>query len=182
MNKERINEGLYSSASDEWSTPQAVIDALSEEFEFVLDVCATDENAKADTCYTRDDDGLEQNWQDDVEALAYDVRPREAADRFAIWMNPPYGTAIGKWVKKAADEAEAGSYPVVCLLPARTDTAWFHKYVMQAAEIRFIKGRLRFGGSTNSAPFPSMVVVFQPSVSFKPQDVPVISILEVKGR
>lgn len=132
---------MFSSKTDMWETPQDLFDKLNEEFHFSLDVCAIPENAKCYNFYTPEADGLSQPW--------YGV----------VWCNPPYGREIGKWVKKAHDEATRGT-TVVMLLPARTDTKWFHDYIYEKQEIRFIKGRLKFGGSKNSAPFPSMVVIF----------------------
>lgn len=134
-----ITRGLFSSATDMWETPQNFFDELDKEFHFSCDVCATRENAKCAKFYTPEQDGLKQTWGG------------------VCWMNPPYGREIGKWVKKASES----NATVVCLLPARTDTRWFHDYIYGKAEIRFVRGRLKFGGSKNSAPFPSMVVVFR---------------------
>jgi site-specific DNA-methyltransferase (adenine-specific) len=133
-----INSGLFTSNTDQWATPQDFFDKLNDEFHFDLDVCATPENAKCEKYFTKDDDGLSQQWGG------------------VVYCNPPYGREIGKWVKKCS-EYEGVS---VMLLPARTDTRWFHDYIYGKSEIRFIKGRLKFGGSKNSAPFPSMVVIF----------------------
>jgi phage N-6-adenine-methyltransferase len=133
----------FSSKTDLWSTPQDFFDKLNAEFSFNLDVCATAENAKCNRFFTKSDDGLTRN------------------DWFSrCWMNPPYGREIGKWIKKAHEACLGGSL-VVCLIPARTDTSWWHEYVMQH-EIRFIRGRLKFGNATNSAPFPSAIVVMKP--------------------
>jgi site-specific DNA-methyltransferase (adenine-specific) len=133
-----INSGLFTSNTDQWATPQDFFDKLNDEFHFDLDVCATPENAKCEKYFTKDDDGLSQQWWG------------------VVYCNPPYGREIGKWVKKCSEyEGES-----VMLLPARTDTRWFHDYIYGKSEIRFIRGRLKFGGSKNSAPFPSMVVVF----------------------
>ena len=131
--------GLFSSKTDMWETPQNFFDELNKEFHFTCDVCAIEENAKCAKFYTPEQDGLKQTWGG------------------VCWMNPPYGREIGKWVKKASES----NATVVCLLPARTDTRWFHDYIYGKAEIRFVRGRLRFGGSKNSAPFPSMVAVFR---------------------
>ena len=138
-----FNRHLFSSLSGEWETPQGLFDVLNNEFGFTLDVCATRENAKTYKSFMRPEDGLQENW-----------------GRYRCWMNPPYGREIGKWVQKAHESAQAGAL-VVCLLPSRTDTRWWHDYVMKASEIRFIKGRLKFSGHKNGAPFPSVIVVFQ---------------------
>lgn len=136
-----MNDVLFSSKSVVWETPQDLFDKLNAEFHFDLDVCALPENAKCEKYYTPEDDGLSQPWNG------------------VCWCNPPYGRTIGKWVQKAY-ETFAGGGTVVMLLPARTDTKWFHEYIYNKAEIRFIKGRLKFGNSKNAAPFPSMIVVF----------------------
>lgn len=132
---------MFSSKTDEWETPQALFDQLNDEFNFTLDVCALPENAKCEAYFTPEQDGLKQEWTG------------------VCWMNPPYGREIGKWVKKAYTEAQKG-ITVVCLLPSRTDTRWWHEYCMKG-EVRFIKGRLKFGKSNNSAPFPSAIVIFR---------------------
>ena len=135
-------EAMRTSNTDMWATPQAFFDVLHEEFGFTLDVCATAENAKCSTFFTKEQDGLQQRWDG------------------VCWMNPPYGRQIGAWVKKAYESAQSGAI-VVCLLPARTDTAWWHDYCMRG-EIRFVRGKIKFGGSKNGAPFPSAVVIFKP--------------------
>ena len=137
-----ISEALYSSQTDMWETPQELFDKLDMEFHFDLDVCAIPENAKCKKFYTPEQDGLRQPWDG------------------TCWCNPPYGRDIGQWVRRALF-ASVGGTTVVMLLPARTDTKWFHDYIYKRAEIRFVKGRLKFGNSKNSAPFPSMVVIFR---------------------
>jgi len=132
---------MFSSKTDEWETPQDLFNELDQEFEFNLDVCATKDNRKCKNFYAKEIDGLKQNWHG------------------VCWMNPPYGREIGKWVKKAYEESLKGS-TVVCLLPSRTDTRWWHDYCMKG-EIRFIKGRLKFSGNKYSAPFPSAIVIFR---------------------
>ncbi len=132
----------FSSATDLWATPDDVFSELHREFQFTLDVCALPENAKCGAFFTPADDGLAQAWTG------------------TCWMNPPYGREIGRWVAKARESAEAGA-TVVCLLPARTDTAWWHEHVTRADEVRFVRGRLRFGNAGNAAPFPSAIVVFR---------------------
>lgn len=136
-----INNGLFTSKTDLWETPQDFFNKLKQEFDFQIDVCAIPENAKCDIYYTPDEDGLQQEWNG------------------VCWINPPYGRQIGAWVKKAYESYINNDATVVCLLPARTDTKWWHDYCMKG-EIRFVKGRLKFGGSKNSAPFPSAVVIF----------------------
>lgn len=139
-----MNDVHYSSRTPEWETPINLFARLNEEFLLDSDVCATKENRKLEAFWSKEDDGLKQDWTG-----------------LRAWMNPPYGRVIGDWVKKAAT---GGADVVVCLLPARTDTRWFHDYIYQKpnVEVRFIKGRLKFGGSKNSAPFPSMIVIFNP--------------------
>ena len=132
-------EVMFSSQTDLWATPQDLFNELDNEFGFTVDVCALPENAKCKQYYTPEMDGLKQEWTG------------------VVWCNPPYGRQIGKWVEKAAKS----TCRVVMLLPARTDTWWFHDYIYGYAEIRFIKGRLKFGGCNNSAPFPSMICVFR---------------------
>ena len=134
----------FSSASDDWPTPQDFFDRMNAlHGPLELDVCASPTNAKCPRFYTRDDDGLTQAWDG------------------KCWMNPPYGRAIGQWMKKAYEESQRGAL-VVCLVPARTDTAWWHDYATKG-KVTFIRGRLKFGGHVNSAPFPSATVVFLPN-------------------
>lgn len=136
----------FSSATDDWSTPQDTFDELNAKFgPFDLDPCASSANAKCFMYYTKEANGLAQSW------LVVGIPTK-------VFMNPPYGREIGRWVKKAYEEFQKGAI-VVCLLPARTDTAWFHDFCKKG-DIKFLRGRLKFGGSKNSAPFPSMVVVF----------------------
>ena len=137
-------KGLFSSATDLWATPQAFFDKLNTEFGFTLDPCALPTNAKCEKFYTPDDNGLTKDWGGEK-----------------VFCNPPYGRAIYDWVRKCSQESRKPNTIVVALLPARTDTRYFHEFIYgKAKEIRFIKGRLKFGDSKNSAPFPSMVVVF----------------------
>jgi phage N-6-adenine-methyltransferase len=137
----KINKGLLTSNTDLWATPQDFFDQQNALLgPFTLDVCADAGNAKCVTYFNKETDGLKQVWTG------------------KCWMNPPYGREIGKWMKKAYESAGCGTI-VVCLVPARTDTKWWHDYAIKG-QITFIKGRLKFGGSKNSAPFPSAVVVF----------------------
>lgn len=121
----------FSSKTEEWSTPQDFFDAIQKEFNLEIDVCATYENKKLPRFWSKEGDALKKNWKG-----------------LRCWMNPPYGRQIGKWIEKAST-GEATI--VVALLPARTDTKWFHEYIYGKHAIRFIKGRLKFGGSKNSA-------------------------------
>jgi hypothetical protein len=142
-----LNQGLFSSEKQDWCTPQQFFDELDAEFHFVLDAAATHQNSKCKRCFTPEDDGLIQNW--DMGG--------------AVYCNPPYGKEIGLWVKKAYEEAQKGT-TIVMLIPARTDTKYFHEYIYHKAEIRFVKGRLKFtdenGTPKGTAPFPSMVVIY----------------------
>lgn len=133
----------YSSATIYWETPQWLFDTLNKEFGFTLDTCATPDNAKCERFFTEDDNGLMKDWGDNV-----------------CWMNPPYGAEIARWMAKAHNAANMGA-TVVCLVPSRTDTEWWHKHAMKH-EIRFLRGRLKFGDAVDSAPFPSAVVVMRP--------------------
>jgi site-specific DNA-methyltransferase (adenine-specific) len=137
-------EAMFGSTTSEWATPQDFFDELNKEFNFTLDPCATEENHKCNKYYTKATDGLTQNWGGET-----------------VYLNPPYGKEISKWIAKAYQTHQDHKNTIVMLLPARTDTRWFHDYIYNKAEIRFIKGRLKFGGCKNSAPFPSMVVVYK---------------------
>lgn len=137
-----FNRVHFSSLSCEWPTPAALYRQIDAEFHFDLDAASTPENAKCPRFFTQADDALTNEWKG------------------TVFVNPPYSRKLGQWIQKARTEAQKGA-TVVCLLPARTDTRWFHEDVLTfARDIRFIKGRLKFGGAKNSAPFPSMVVVF----------------------
>jgi len=131
----------FSSKTDQWATPQDLFDALNKEFEFTIDVCADSTNTKCTKYYSIQDSGLSKQWGG------------------VCWMNPPYGREIIKWMQKAYESSLQGA-TVVCLVPSRTDTNWWHEYAMKG-EIRFLRGRLKFGGHKNSAPFPSAIVVFR---------------------
>lgn len=138
-----MNPALLSSATEEWATPQDFFDILNDEFHFTLDPCSTDVNAKCVKHYTKADDGLSKDWTGET-----------------VFCNPPYGREMPKWIRKCYEHMLVGGIAVM-LIPARTDTKAFHEYIYGKAEIRFVKGRLKFGGSKNSAPFPSMVVVYR---------------------
>jgi len=136
-----MNKVLFSSKKEDWETPQDLFDELNKEFHFTVDVASSDSNYKVKKHYTETENGLLQNWDNEV-----------------VWCNPPYGREVNKWVEKAY----LSKGKTVMLLPARTDTNWFHTYIYKepTVEIRFLKGRLKFGNSKNSAPFPSMIVIF----------------------
>lgn len=146
-----ISDVVFSSAKDDWETPQDFFDSLNAEFGFTLDPAADDRNHKCAQYYTKEQDGLSQDWTGET-----------------VFVNPPYGRIeTGRWVEKAYNESQKPGTTVVMLIPARTDTKWFHGYIEGKAEIRFVKGRLKFGGSKDDAPFPSMVVVFRDSPTEK---------------
>lgn len=154
-----MNAALFSSKKKDYCTPQDLFNKLNEEFNFSLDAAATDKSAKCKKYFTPESNGLKNSWA--VEAGE------------AVFCNPPYGRNItGQWVQKAYEEAQNGT-TVVLLIPARTDTKWFHNYIYGQADIRFLKGRVIFTdedgnpcrdnkGKPMAAPFPSMVVIFNP--------------------
>jgi phage N-6-adenine-methyltransferase len=152
-----VNAGMLSSASEEWATPPVLFERWHERYNFTIDVCATPQNAKCSRYWTKEDNALSQDW---------------AGER--CWMNPPYGRTISHWIRKAVDSAIAEAL-VVALIPARTDTRWFHRYIWNREGCKpkpgrlvdFMPGRRAFvkpgrRPGTNTAPFPSMVVVFNP--------------------
>lgn len=143
MNKE-TQKTMFSSKTGEWATPQEFFDKLNWRFgPFDLDPCANPHNTKCANFYTEAEDGLSKDWSGHT-----------------VYVNPPYGRGIDKWIEKGYNTAKDGDSKVVMLIPARTDTKYWHNYVMKANEVYFVKGRLKFGDSANSAPFPSAVVVF----------------------
>jgi phage N-6-adenine-methyltransferase len=139
-------EVMFSSKTDMWSTPPDFFNRLDAVFHFGTDVCATPDNAKCSQFFDPEQDGLKQPWLG------------------TCWMNPPYGRGIDRWVKRAYEQSKAHGSTIICLLPARTDTKWWHDYCVKG-EVTYLKGRLKFGAATASAPFPSAVVVFRPQVS-----------------
>lgn len=130
----------FSSKKSDWTTPQSLFDELNEEFMFTIDVASSADNAKCKRFYTKEENGLIADWSGE-----------------RVFCNPPYGREIVDWVKKMS---EGGATLCVGLLPARTDTRWFHDYILGKAHVRFLRGRLKFGASKNSAPFPSMIVIW----------------------
>lgn len=130
--------------TDLWETPQAFFDALHREFQFTLDTCAISSNAKCANFISPEQDGLTQDWNG------------------VAWCNPPYGRCVGKWLEKAYLASQAGA-TVVCLVFARTGTRWFHDWVLGKAEVRFVRGRLKFGDAKLCAPHDSLVIIYRPS-------------------
>jgi site-specific DNA-methyltransferase (adenine-specific) len=165
MNKQ-TQQTMFSSKSKEWGTPQHFFDKLNKQFgPFTLDPCANTSNYKVATYYTENDNGLTQDWRGHT-----------------VFVNPPYGRGIKDWIEKAYKESLAPGTKVVMLIPARTDTRYWHDYVMKANNIYFVKGRLKFGNGENSAPFPSAVIVFEGKTShlqnaFAYSDFPKIGVL-----
>lgn len=148
------NKVLFSSQSEEWETPQALFDRLDALYDFALDACAKPGNAKCAHYFTKADDALSRDW----------------SPHGRIWMNPPYGRPIGKWMQKAFEESQKGCL-VACLVPARTDTRWWHDWVLEKGSVTFIRGRLRFNRTDAPedeliypAPFPNVIVVYKPNI------------------
>lgn len=135
---------MFSSKTDQWVTPDDFFTALDNEFHFTLDPCADESNHKCSVYYNKEQNGLLQEWGGHI-----------------VFCNPPYGRSISAWVKKSYEEAKKPGTTVVMLIPARTDTSYFHDYIYGKAEIRFIRGRLKFGNARNAAPFPSMLVIWK---------------------
>lgn len=137
-----ISRSLFTSAKQTWETPDALFAELNDEFAFTVDVCAESATAKLPRHWSPAESAWWQPWAGET-----------------CWMNPPY-SEVSKWMSKAVEASEAGA-TVVALVPSRTDTRWWHDYAMKADEIRFLRGRLKFGDAVNSAPFPSVVLVFR---------------------
>jgi len=140
-----MNKALLSTGKNDWETPHDFFAKLNKEFEFTLDPCADENNHKCEKYYTEQQDGLRQEWKNEI-----------------VFCNPPYSSKQqDEWVKKCYEEGKRTT--VVMLIPARTDTKRFHEYILPCAEVRFLRGRLTFVGAKDPAPFPSMVVIFRPS-------------------
>lgn len=138
-------ELFFSCQTDQWETPQDFFDQLDKEFHFTLDPCADETNHKCERYFTKEQDGLKQDWSGEI-----------------VFCNPPYGRKVGRWVQKCFEEVYRGNCKcAVLLLFANTDTKWFHDWIYHKAEIRFIKGRLKFGGGRVNSPKPSMVVIYR---------------------
>jgi len=142
------NEALFTYTSGEWETQSDLFELLNYEFHFTLDPACTEKNKKCNKYFTKEKDGLSQDWGNEI-----------------VFLNPPYGRGVDKWIEKSYNESVFNGATTVCLLPSRTDVSWWHKYVRMAYEIRFLKGRLKFGHNThsanNSATFPSAIIVFK---------------------
>ncbi len=139
---------MFSSKEEKWQTPNKVFNKLNEEFNFTLDPCCQHDSAKCKKYYTPIEDGLSQSWEGE-----------------AVFVNPPYGRELRKWVEKCYNEGQKENTKVVMLIPSRTDTTYFHDFIYHKSEIRFIRGRIKFINPTtkkagDSAPFGSMVVVY----------------------
>ena len=142
----KLSKGLFTSDKDFWETPMSLFNKLNARYHFTLDPCSTDRNAKCPKHYTKESNGLTKSWKNEV-----------------VFMNPPYGKEISKWVAKASQEYRGGAI-IVALLPARTDTKWFHEYINKQARVIFLKGRVKFelnGEVQQTAPFPSMIVIWE---------------------
>lgn len=153
------NAVLFSSASDLWGTPPEVFAMLDDVYDFQLDAASTHANALCRRHFTAQDDGLSRDWH-----------PHRR-----VWLNPPYGKTIGHWMRKAYEESQKGCL-VVCLVPARVDTRWWHDWVRDKAHVRFFKGRLRYrnytdgsGARSGGAPFPSALVTYEPDLANRAQ-------------
>ena len=136
-----VNQNWFNRPKDNYETPDSLFKPLDDEFHFTLDVAASKENAKCATFFTKEENGLLQDWSG------------------VCWMNPPFGREMRKWVKKAYEEWKKGA-TVVCLLPSRTNTAWWHDWVMQG-EVRFIRGEVKFKGHENGLWMPMSIVIFR---------------------
>lgn len=145
---------MFSNKNNAWCTPRDFFNKLNQEFNFNLDPCCMPKSALCIKYFTPEEDGLKQNW-----------------GGYTVFVNPPYGREIGKWVKKSYEESNKPNTIIVMLIPSRTDTRYFHNYILNKAELRFIKGRLKFvdmdyagdekDRKMSPAPFPSMLVIFR---------------------
>lgn len=139
-----MNKALFATNRQDWGTPKTFFDLLDQEFHFTIDICASEDNAKCPRYFTIEDDSLSFTWPANE----------------TIYCNPPYGREVGKWLEKGW-EARGNGSTVVFLLPARTDTKWFHEWV-SLGEVRFLQGRIIFEGAAAGAPFPSLLLIFRP--------------------
>ena len=149
-----INKSMISSKSNEWETPQWLFDELNNEFKFTLDPCSTDENTKCKKHYTINDNGIMQDWSKDV-----------------VFMNPPYGGQTRKWIEHSYLESLKGAI-VVCLIVSATDRSYWHDYIFPfASQIRWVRGRLKFGDAISTAPFASAIIIFDSNKEYNPKQV-----------
>lgn len=139
-----MDKVLFSSKKMDWTTPRDKFEEWNKEFNFTLDPCSSHENALCEKHYTVEENGLLQDWGGET-----------------VYCNPPYGRNIGEWVKKCYEESLKPNTVIVLLIPNRSDTKWYHEYIHEKTEVRPLKGRLKFGDSNNSAPFPSILVIFR---------------------
>ncbi|MGG0308282.1 DNA N-6-adenine-methyltransferase [Priestia megaterium] len=139
-----FNQSLFMSEKEDWGTPQDLFNKLHTYFNFTLDPCSSHTNHKCEKYFTIEEDGLSQSWEGET-----------------VFMNPPYGKQLKDWMKKAYEESKKGT-TIVCLVPSRTDTQWFHNYAYGKGEVVFFNRRLEFEGSNNKAPFPACLVIFNP--------------------
>ena len=141
-----LQKAMVSSKTNEWATPQKLFDELDKEFNFTLDPCSTHENHKCEKHYTLEENGLLRDWSNEI-----------------VFMNPPYGGQAGLWLKKAY-ESSLKDATVVCLIVSSTDRTYWHDYIFPyASEIRFIRGRVKFGDADSTAPFASAIIIFEPN-------------------
>lgn len=142
----RFLKSRFDSVSIEYETPQDLFDKYDAEFHFDIDLAANSENTKCVKFYSKEDNSLSKSWEG------------------VCWLNPPYGRELPKWIAKAYHSAKVGKATVVMLIPARTNTAWWHDICMKG-EIRFIRGRPKFNGGKHGLPFPLAIVIFKPQLS-----------------
>lgn len=149
------SEIMFSSKSDEYSTPSDFYNHLDNLFEFVFDLACSKENCKTADGFTKEENALDQDWFQITEDCI-----KEGKTGW-LWLNPPY-SMCREFADKCYSEMLLGA-KIIMLVPSRTDTKWFHDFIYkkEGIEIEFIKGRLKFGDSKNSAPFPSMLIKFE---------------------
>jgi len=140
----------FSSSRQDWATPQSLFAKVDQEFSFTLDAAASDENTKVlDSYFTEKDNAFSKSWGNNT-----------------VWLNPPYGgknKSLQEWVRKAYKESCSGA-TVVMLIPARTNTNWFHDLALGKGEVRFVRGRPKFGDVTHGLPQPLCYVIFRPNL------------------
>lgn len=150
-----MSDQHFYNSSKEWEAPDTLFQPLKKEFNIILDLCASAENTKCKAFIDRKTNSFSTSWSTLLDTI-------KVEDNAAAWLNPPYGRGIDKWVKRASEEAAKGA-TIVALLPARTDTSWFHNYIYNKHEVRFLKSRVKFVDAKAPVPFPSMIVIFKPT-------------------